>query len=180
MNVCMILTHGFEEMEAIGTYALLRRGGLSVDVFSLRKTEATGRFGLCCTQLTPVEQLQVSRYEALIMPGGPQYQEMEASPAVQALIKQFIEAGKLVAAICASPTLLGHAGYLKGKNYTCFTSMNEDFGGIYHEDYAVTDGNIITGKSAAATFDFAFAILEKLAGKETVEKVKKEIYYKNK
>ena len=97
-----------------------------------------------------------------------------------ALIKQFIEAGKLVAAICASPTLLGHAGYLKGKNYTCFTSMNEDFGGIYHEDYAVTDGNIITGKSAAATFDFAFAILEKLAGKETVEKVKKEIYYKNK
>ena len=40
--------------------------------------------------------------------------------------------------------------YLKGKNYTCFTSMNEDFGGTYVDTYAVRDGNIITGKSAAA------------------------------
>ncbi|WP_428042147.1 DJ-1/PfpI family protein, partial [Candidatus Avelusimicrobium fimicolum] len=67
---------------------------------------------------------------------------------------------------------------LKGKNYTCFTSMNEDFGGIYHDDYAVTDGNIVTGKSAAATIDFAFAVLEAVAGQETANKTKKEIYYK--
>ena len=97
---------------------------------------------------------------------------------MQALIKTFVETDKVVAAICAGPTLLGHAGYLKGKNYTCFTSMNEDFGGTYHDDYAVTDGNIITAKSAAATLEFAFAIIEKLLGQEVADKTKKEIYYK--
>ena len=56
--------------------------------------------------------------------------------------------------------------------------MNEDFGGTYHDDYAVTDGNIVTGKSAAATIDFAFAVLQAVAGKEAADKTKKEIYYK--
>ncbi len=177
-KVCMLITDGFEEIEAVGTYAILRRGGLTVDIYSLLDADATGRFGLTCTHLHPFSQFQVADYDALILPGGPEYQAIEASPAAQAAIKQFMDADKVVAAICAGPTILGHAGYLKGKNYTCFTSMNKDFGGTYHDDYAVADGNIITGKSAAATIDFAFAILERLAGKETADKTKKEIYYK--
>ena len=108
----------------------------------------------------------------------PQYAELEAHEGVQALIKQYTEQGKVVAAICASPTILGHAGYLKGKNYTCFTSMNEDFGGHFTGEYVAVDGNIITGQSAAASIDFGFAIVEKLLGKEKTEQVKQSIYYK--
>ena len=78
---------------------------------------------------------------------------------------------------CASPTILGHEGILKGKKYTCFKDMDEDFGGKYQYEYAVTDGNIITGVSAAASIEFAFAILEKLCGKEHTDKVKASIYY---
>ena len=55
--------------------------------------------------------------------------------------------------------------------------MNEDFNGTYVDQYTVTDGNLITGRSAAAVIDFAFAIIEKLAGKEKAEAVKNEIYY---
>lgn len=179
MKVCMIVTDGFEEIEAVGTYAILRRGGLDVDVYSLLDKDATGRFGLTVTKLSPFSQLNAAEYGALVIPGGPEYKALEASADVQALIKQFMTEGKTVAAICAGPTILGHAGYLKGKKYTCFTSMNEDFGGEYQEDYAVRDGNVITGKSAAATIDFGFLILETLAGKETADKTKKEIYYKN-
>jgi putative intracellular protease/amidase len=174
----MIVTNGFEEMEAVGTFALLRRAGLEVDVFALSDTKATGRFGLTCAHLQPFSQLRPQTYAALIIPGGPQYKELEENNHVQTLIKTFVEGNKVVAAICAGPTLLGHAGYLKGKNYTCFTSMNEDFGGTYQDDYAITDGNIITAKSAAATLAFGFAIIERLLGKESCEKTKQEIYYK--
>ncbi len=177
MKVCMILTNGFEEMEAVGTYALLRRGGLEVDVYSLRGTEAVGRFGLTCAEIKPFAHFQDHSYAALILPGGPQWQELEASHGVQDLLKVFSQSDRLIAAICASPTILGRAGLLQGKNYTCYTAMNEDFGGTFHEDYAVTDGKIITGKSAAATFDFAFAILRALCGEETVQKTKEDIYY---
>ena len=177
-KIALVLTDGFEEMEAVGTFALLRRAGLQVDVFSLKDADATGRFGLTCTQLNKFSTLSASGYDALVLPGGPQYKELEKNEKLQLLIRIFVEEKKLIAAICASPTILGHAGYLKGKNYTCFTSMNEDFGGHFTGEYATTDGNLITGQSAAATIDFAFAIVEKLLGKEKVEEVKKSIYYK--
>lgn len=175
----MVLTDGFEEAEAVATFAILRRAGLTVDIFSLTAANATGRFGLTCTALKPFSQLECSGYDALVLPGGPQYATLEKSAGVQALLKEFIEGGKVVAAICASPTILGHAGYLEGKNYTCFTSMNEDFGGHFTGEYTTTDGNLITGQSAAASIDFGFAIIEKLLGLEKAEQVKKSIYYKS-
>ena len=116
-------------------------------------------------------------YEAIIIPGGPEWKALEASQEVQNWLKAFNEAGKYVCAICAGPTILGRGGFLKGKNYTCFTSMNDDFGGTYHQQYVVKDGNIITGCSAAASIDFGFAILEAVAGKEAADKTKAEIYY---
>lgn len=178
-KIALVLTDGFEEMEAVGTFALLRRAGLTVDIFSLKDCNATGRFGLTCTQLHKFSALTAQDYDALVLPGGPQYAALEKSEKLQTLIRQFLEEKKLVAAICASPTILGHAGLLKGKNYTCFTSMNEDFGGHFTNAYATADGNLITGKSAAATMEFAFAIIEKLLGKEKVEEVKKNIYYQD-
>lgn len=177
MKVCMILTDGFEEMEAVGTYALLRRGGLEVDVYSLRGERAEGRFGLTCCALKHFSEFKDDGYCAVILPGGPQYKELEADARVQQTLRDFDDTGRFLCAICAGPTILGRAGYLKGKKYTCFTAMNEDFGGTYTGKYAETDGKIITGKSAAATIDFAFAILETLLGKETADKVKKDIYY---
>ena len=177
-KVCLVLTNGFEEAEAVGTFAILRRAGLTVDVFSLAGTAATGRFGLTCSALKPFEQLQGSNYDALVLPGGPQYEALEKNAGVQALLNEFMDANKVVAAICASPTILGRAGYLKGKTYTCFTSMNEDFSGRFTGDYVAVDGNLITGQSAAASIDFGFAIVEKLLGPEKAEEVKQSIYYK--
>ena len=92
-------------------------------------------------------------------------------------LRQKIKHNKLVATICAGPTIIGHLGYLKGRNYTCFTSMNEDFGGTYMDKYCVQDGNLITGRSAAASIDFAFMILEAVKGKDEADKVKTSIYY---
>lgn len=177
MKVCMIITDGFEEIEAVGTYAILRRGGLEVDIYSLHDDRATGRFGLTCCALKPFNRFQDTGYAALVLAGGPQWKELEADARIQKLLKDFDAAGKYLCAICASPTILGRAGFLRGKKYTCFTAMNADFGGAYQEDYAVTDGRIITGKSAAASIDFAFAILQAVAGKETAEQTKAEIYY---
>lgn len=177
-KVALVLTDGFEELEAVGTFALLSRAGLAVDIFSLKDQDAKGRFGLACTQLKKFSALNAADYDALVLPGGPQYSTLEASEKLQSFIRQFIAENKLVAAICASPTILGRAGHLKGKNYTCFTAMDEDFGGHFTGQYATADGNIITGQSAAATIEFAFAIIEKMLGKEKAEQVKKSIYYK--
>ena len=75
----MVITDGFEEVEAIGTYAILRRGGVEVDIYSLLDKDATGRFGLTCTNLKPFSKLKDDDYRALILPGGPEYVAIEAS-----------------------------------------------------------------------------------------------------
>ncbi|MEG0329216.1 MAG: DJ-1/PfpI family protein [Longicatena sp.] len=177
MNVLCILTDGFEELEAVGTIALLRRAGISVNVASLDKESATGRFDIALTNLTRLEEINVSEYDGLFLPGGPHYQKIEASALVMNILATFIKEKKIVAAICAAPTILGRQGYLKNKQYTCYTSMNEDFGGNYCDQYVVCDDNMITGRSAAATIDFAFALIEKLLGKDKALEVKASIYY---
>ncbi len=177
-KVCLILADGFEELEAVGTYAMMSRGGLDVDIYALSDKDTTGRFGLTCTNLHAFSALNASYYDALVLPGGPGYEKLEKNGYVQNLIKQFLAGGKVVAAICASPTILGRMGLLKGKKYTCFTSMNADFGGTFTGEYATTDGNLITGQSAAATVDFGLAIIEKLLGREKAEQVKESIYYR--
>lgn len=175
----MIVTNGFEEVETVGTYAILRRGGLEVDLYSLRGEQATGRFGLTCCELKSFDDFADDNYAAIILPGGPQYKELQSNHQLLQLLEDFYARGKYVCAICASPTILGRLGMLRGKKYTCFTSMNEDFGGTYCDDYAIADGQIITGKSAAAAIDFGFAILQALCGKQVADKTKADIYYKN-
>lgn len=180
MKVLCILTNGFEEIEAIGSIAILRRGGIDLDLFSLHSTSSTGRYGVSISNMKDLNELSLKDYDALLIPGGPQYAELESNQYFLNIIKHFASQGKLIAAICASPTILGHLGLLKGKNYTCFTSMNEDFGGYYKNTYAVRDGNIITGISAAGTIDFALLFLEALTSREHAEKIKNQIYYYSK
>lgn len=177
MKLLMTVTDGFEEIEALGTLAILRRAGLDVTLASLYSDRATGRFGVQVEKMTPLKDVDVNDYDMLIIPGGSEYIAEEKDPAFLAMVKAFFLSGKYVAAICAGPTILGHLGLLKGKQYTCFTSMNEDFGGTYVDQYVVRDGKLITGRSCAASIDFGLKIVETLLGEKSLEALKASIYY---
>lgn len=173
----MVVTDGFEEIEAIGTLAILRRARIDCTFAAIGATKATGRYQVTSSEMVDLWSLDPNDYDCLIIPGGPEYVAEEQNPRFLALVQAFAQREKLVCAICAGPTILGHLGLLKGKKYTCFTSMDEDFGGTYVDQYVVRDGNFITGRSAAASIDFGFAIVEALTGKEWADKVKQSIYY---
>ena len=178
-KVICVLTNGFEEIEALGTIAILRRAKIDVDIFSLNTDEATGRYNIHVTNLGKFSDINLENYDCLFIAGGPEYVELESSEKFKKVILHFASQNRTIAAICAGPTILGHLGLLKGLNYTCFNSMNEDFGGNYVGTYAVLDGNLITGKSAAATIEFGFMIIKYLLGEEKDEEIKKQIYYKD-
>ena len=179
MKLLMCVTDGFEDIEAIGTLAILRRAKLDVTFAAIDAREAKGRYGVDVVSLDNLHDLNTDEYDMLILPGGPEYLAEERNPSFLRMIQNFADHNKYIAAICAAPTILGHLGLLKNHKYTCFTSMNEDFGGTYCDDYAVRDRNFITGKSAAAVLPFAFLIVETLMGKDYAQKVKDSIYYKD-
>lgn len=180
MKVLNILTNGFEEMEALGTIDILRRGGVQVEVCSLHGSSLQGSHGIIISNLKNYKEVNLSEFDCLFIAGGGQYRELENTPDFLNIIKYFHDKNKYIGAICAAPTILGHLGLLKGKNYTCFNSMNENFGGTYIDHYAIKDGKLVTGKGPMATIEFALLLLETLAGTEAAESVKKGSFYYNK
>ena len=94
------------------------------------------------------------------------------------LIKKFAEEGKLVAAICAAPSVLGANGILQGKHAVCHPGWEEKLiGAVTSEETVVTDGNIITSRGMGTAIDFSLAIIAKLTDEDVVANVRKGIVY---
>ena len=176
MKCLAIIYDGFEELEAIAPFALLRRANVELDIAS-DKTYATGCHNITLDNLLELSKIDYTNYECLILPGGPHYQKLEKDTKILEMIKHFMDNEKLTCAICASPTIIGKLGYLKNKNYTCFTALNDDFGGIYHHQKVVVDDNLITARSADAAIDFAYEIIRATQGEDILKQVHERVYY---
>lgn len=177
MKVLAIIFDGFEEEEAMRPFALLRRAGITLDITSSNIT-VRGSHNLYLTNLKLINDVNYKDYDMLLLPGGAHWKALEQSSFVLNAIKYFMDNNKVIGAICAAPTIIGKLGYLKNRNYTCFTSMNNDFGGTYIDKKVVVDGNLITARSVASAILFAYAIIEKLLGKDALNKLKEQIYEK--
>ena len=89
------------------------------------------------------------------------------------LIRQAVEDGAVLGAICMAPTILAHAGVLKGVDATVYPYYEEEVKryGANLVDYAVVEGAntvngapIITGNGPAASFAFGQAVVNALRG----------------
>ena len=177
MKALAIIFDGFEEEEAVAPFALLKRAGAELDIAS-NTTTVRGTHNIYLSEIKLLNEINYKEYDCLVVPGGPgQYKNLCQSTEAQNIIKYFFDNNKLLCGICAAPVVFGKLGILKGKNYTCFTSMNEDCGGKYHDKGVVKDGNIITSRSVAYSIEFAYEIIKALFGEEKLNEVWKKIYY---
>ncbi|MCH5318531.1 MAG: DJ-1/PfpI family protein [Paramuribaculum sp.] len=166
----IFLAPGFEEIEALATVDILRRGGMEVRTVAIATEggkEVTGAHGVgVMADLLP-EEVDLDQTEWLICPGGmPGAQHLADSSFVkEALLSHYGRGGK-IAAICASPALvLTPLGLLDGLKATCYPGMEPENAKVEMtgEQVVVLD-RIITGNGPATTFHFALAILEKTLG----------------
>jgi 4-methyl-5(b-hydroxyethyl)-thiazole monophosphate biosynthesis len=172
----LVLADGFEEIEALTPIDILRRAGVEVVVAGLGGKTVKGSRGAVMNADTELESYSGAP-DAIVFPGGmPGAENLAKSSKVKELIRSLNAAGKLIAAICASPALvLAPTGLLDGKKATCYPGMEENFSSkITHvKDKVVQDGNIITSRGPATAFPFALKIVENLVGRETAELVGK-------
>lgn len=170
----LFLAEGFEEVEALATLDVLRRAGIDVKTVGVTGTVVSGSHGVPVTaDLTVAEAVAGDDLQGVILPGGmPGTKNLEASETVRTLLQVSMERGLLVAAICAAPSVLGHLGYLEGKQATCFPGFEPELYGASPTGASVTeDGNIITGKGAGAAHLFGAAIAARFIGTEEARKV---------
>ena len=96
---------------------------------------------------------------------------------VHKIVLDFYKKDKYLCGICAAPTLFGRLGLLVNRKYTCFTSMNADFKGIYTDQGVTVDKKLITAKSVAYSLEFAYAIIKETMGQDVLNKVWDRIYH---
>lgn len=111
-----------------------------------------------------LKDAKVSDYDALVLPGGTvNADKLRINPAAQQLVKDFLQADRLVAAICHAPWLLISSGVVKGKTITAYESLKDDVnnaGATYQDEAVVRDGDIITSRKPDDIPAFAQAIDE--------------------
>ena len=113
--------------------------------------------------------------DGIVLPGGmPGTRYLQDDEHVVECVKKFADEGKLVAAICAAPSILGNAGVLSGKKATVYPGF-ETPDVNWTGEAVVKDGNIITGKGPGVAAEFALALVEYLEGKEKADKLRAEM-----
>lgn len=170
----VFLAEGFEEIEATTTIDLLRRAGITVSTVSVGSTQTVkGAHGIPVVADTTLADIDPQLADAYILPGGlPGVTNLSAEGDLKDLLLKAYESGKLLAAICAAPSILGELGLLEGKEATCYPSFEPTLVGyVPTEKPVVQSGNVITGRSAGVTIDFALSIITYLVGLEKASEV---------
>ena len=178
--VYLFLADGFEELEAIAPVDVLRRGGVEIKTVSVTDSlTVTGSHGITITADITANEVDLESAEGVILPGGiPGTPNLKASEKVWEALEKVNAKGGLVAAICAAPSVLGAFGYLKGRRATCYPGFEGELEGAeYVKEFAVTDGNIITGCGAGGAYQFAFEVLKYFKGEAATETLKKGMLY---
>lgn len=174
--IAVFLANGFEEIEALATVDILRRAELSVVTVGVGTATPVGSHNMAVTADITEEDLQTDALEAVILPGGmPGTLNLEQSPVVQESIRLAMERDLPVAAICAAPSILGHAGYLRGKRATCYPGFESELQDAVLCDGVVTDGNITTACGAGVAIDFALELVCILASPEAADSIRRGI-----
>lgn len=173
--IYVFLADGFEETEALTTVDILRRGKLDVQTVAVGTNgkQVTSSHKITVTADINEAEIAFENLRGIVLPGGmPGTVNLGVSLIVHQCINYCVEKGYVIGAICAAPSVLGEMGILNGKKATCFPGFEDKLEGAeYVNEFAVTDGFVVTGKGMGATIPFALQLLELFKNKETANTV---------
>ena len=182
MNCLAILVNGFEDSEAITTIDVLRRAKIDVDAVTVypEKTIKSAH-GFKVEANKTLKEIDYTSYDILLLPGGPAvFKELHQLEVISLIILDYAKKNKIIASICAAPSLVGKLGLFEGKKYTCFPGCDGPITkGTNTGKEVVVDGNYITARSMYYSADFAIAIIDKALGSAKAKEIKNQIMGKN-
>ncbi len=180
-KIGVFLAQGFEEIEGLTVVDILRRAGIEVETISIMGTKE-----VCGSHKIPVladvlyEDVDFEKLDGVVLPGGlPGTTNLGAHAGVGEVIRSFAGQDKLVAAICAAPSVLGQAGLLKGRKAACYPGYEEKLTGadVIYEEVAEA-GSIITSRGMGTTIAFALRITAYLTDESKAQELAEKIIYR--
>ncbi|XP_035786672.1 protein dj-1beta-like [Anopheles albimanus] len=202
-----LIAAGSEEMELVVAVDVLRRCDIDVTVALVQDgnaaTSASNEdlVARCSRNVNVQADVTLTKYlqehisdeaslpDAIILPGGLEGSRlMSKAPAVGELLRHYQSSAKIVAAICAAPTVFAAQGNLfAGRRLTSYPAFKDTLNGAGYawqepeqsaNGRVVRDGNLITSMGPATSFDFALTVGAALTSQEAAEKVASAMLYK--
>ena len=180
-KIAIFMANGCEEIEGLTVVDNLRRVNLDITMVSITGSKSvTGSHTITFEADELFENVNFDEFDGIVLPGGmPGTLHLGAHAGVMEQVVKFAEAGKLVSAICAAPSVLGEAGILQGKKATSYPGFEDKLtGAITSTEGVVVDGNIITSRGMGTAIDFSLAIIAYYLGEETAADLSKKIIYR--
>jgi 4-methyl-5(b-hydroxyethyl)-thiazole monophosphate biosynthesis len=177
--VYIFLGEGFEEIEAITIVDILRRAEIDVKTVSVKGETVYGAHGICVKADMLIKDVDKENAQMFILPGGmPGTLNLEKNEDMQYILKYAVDNKKWIAAICAAPSILGHKGYLNGKEAICFPGFEKELTGAVIKDCNVcVSGKIITSKGPGTASDLAYYIVSRLKGEDLAHRLKVQMIF---
>ena len=140
IKIAILTENGFEQVELTRPKAALENAGAKVDVISPQrgKVKAWDKtdWGIEVKVDKELTNVKPADYDALVLPGGVMNPDKlrQNGDAVK-FVKEFLQSGKPIAAICHGSQILIETGLLKGKTMTSLPSLktgtNSDSGNFF-------------------------------------------------
>ena len=163
----VLVENGFEDIELLYPYYRLMEAGYNVDVVGPTSGETyKGKKGGSISSTKAPEEVDVTEYDVMIVPGGWAPDRMRTKENMVNLVKLADKQGLVIGAICHAAQLLIEAEIVEGRNLTCVKSVSTDVknaGGNYTNEPLVVDGNLVTSRSPADIPVWMPAVIEKVS-----------------
>ena len=170
-KVAVLAADGVEKVEFETPRAQLTENGANVLLLSLKTGEIQARnHDLEPAGPIPVDQAvseaSVDDFDALVLPGGTvNPDKLRLDKSAVAFVRDFVNSGKPVAAICHGPWTLVEAEVVAGRTLTSYPSIRTDLrnaGANVVDEEVVVDGNVITSRSPDDLPAFCAALIQQL------------------
>ena len=179
-KVYVFLAEGFEEIEGLTVVDLLRRAKIETEMVSIMETkQVKGSHGIEVTADSTFADNDYNDATVLVLPGGmPGTLNLGNHEGLCEILKKHYEEEKMVAAICAAPSVFGQLGFLNGRIATCYPGFESKLeGAIVCSTKVAVDGNVITARAMGAAIEFALKMIEVLVGLEKAMEIREGIVY---
>jgi len=164
-RVAILAEDLYEDLELLYPLYRLREAGAEVTLVGPEAKTYTSKHGYPVQADRASADVDVSQFDAVIVPGGYAPDKMRRDSGLVGLVRDAVSDGKVVAAICHAGWMLVEADVCRGKTLTSVAAIKTDLinaGAQWVDREVVRDGHLITSRTPADLPAFCRTIIEAL------------------